>query len=40
LVEESGHKLKAIPVKDALQKLQAKWAIQLSEQQLVSKYSK
>ena len=40
LVEESGHKLKAIPVKDALQKLQAKWAIQLSEQQLVSKYLK
>lgn len=40
LVEESGSMLKAVPVKDALQKLQAKWAIQLSEQQLVSKYSK
>ena len=40
LVEESGTMLKAIPIEDALQKLQAKWAIQLSEQQVFSKYSK
>ena len=40
LVEESQTILKAIPIEDALQKLQAKWAIQLSEQQVFSKYSK
>ena len=40
LVEELGGMLKAIPIKDALQKLQAKWAVQLSEQHLFSKYSK
>ena len=40
LVEESETMLKAIPIEDALQKLQAKWAIQLSEQHVFSKYSK
>ncbi|NDE00084.1 hypothetical protein EB008_07350, partial [bacterium] len=40
LVEESEGMLKAIPIDDALKKLQDKWAVQLSEQQLFSKYSK
>jgi hypothetical protein len=40
LVEESETMLKAIPIENALQKLQTKWAIQLSEQQVFSKYSK
>lgn len=37
LVEESGMLFKAIPIEDALKKLQAKWALQVSEQHLFPK---
>lgn len=36
LVEESEMLFKAIPIEDALKKLQAKWALQVSEQHLFS----